>query len=285
MSVAGIASLLVTHDYLDAPQFGALVGREPFSGPLARGLAWLEKGDNCLELTSGWPGYTLYGLERVGLASGFKYFGAHDWYRELATRLLRTQGEDGSWTNRGMMRLRWQVAGREEMIETAYSLLFLARGRHPIIMNKLRFAGAWANRPRDVANLARFASRELERPLNWQVIPIERDWTEWMDSPILYLASHQAPKLSETDIAKLRQFIEAGGMLLTQADGGAEPFNTFVLELSRKLLPTFEWTELQLDHEIYSLNYRVEPKPKLRCISNGSRILRLHSPDDLRAYW
>ncbi|HEV8606847.1 MAG TPA: hypothetical protein VGQ99_15995, partial [Tepidisphaeraceae bacterium] len=165
MSVAGIASLFVTHDYLDAPQFGTVVGREPFSRPLARGLAWLEQGDNCLQLTSGWPGYNLYGIERVGLASGFKYLGAHDWYRELASRVVAAQGEDGSWSNRGAMRLRWQGAGREEMIETSYSLLFLARGRHPIIMNKLRFAGAWANRPRDVANLARFASRELERPL------------------------------------------------------------------------------------------------------------------------
>jgi len=117
------------------------------------------------------------------------------------------------------------------------------------------------------------------------VIPIERDWTEWMDSPILYLASHQAPKLSEADIGKLRKFIDAGGMLFTQADGGAEPFNTFMLELSRKLLPTYEWTDLPLDHEIYSLNYRVEPKPRLRCISNGSRILMLHSPADLAQYW
>jgi hypothetical protein len=285
MSVAGIASLFVTHDYLDAPQFGTSVGREPFSKPLARGLAWLEKDDNCLKVTSGWPGYTLYGIERVGLASGFKYFGTHDWYRELAAKLVRMQQDDGSWSNQGNMRLRWQIAGREEMIETAYSLLFLARGRHPIIMNKLRFAGAWANRPRDLANLSRFASRELERPLNWQVIPIERDWTEWMDSPILYLASHQAPKLTETDIAKLRQFIDAGGMLYTQADGGAEIFNNFILELSRKLLPAFEWTELPLDHEIYSLNYRIEPKPKLRCISNGSRILMLHSPQDLAQFW
>jgi hypothetical protein len=285
MSVAGIASLFVTHDYLDAPLFGTSVGRDPFSPPLARGLAWLEKDDNCLKVTTGWPGYTLYGIERVGLASGFKYFGTNDWYRELAGKLVRMQGEDGSWTNRGMMRLRWQIAGREELIETAYSLLFLARGRHPIIMNKLRFAGSWANRPRDLANLSRFASRELERPLNWQVIPIERDWTEWMDSPILYMASHQAPKLSETNIAKLRQFIDAGGMLFTQADGGAELFNNFILELSRKLLPNFEWTDLPLDHEIYSLNYRVEPKPKLRCISNGSRILMLHSPQDLTQYW
>ncbi|HEV8604862.1 MAG TPA: DUF4159 domain-containing protein, partial [Tepidisphaeraceae bacterium] len=62
-------------------------------------------------------------------------------------------------------------------------------------------------------------------------------------------------------------------------------FNNFVLELSRKLLPNFEWTDLPLDHEIYSLNYRIEPKPKLRCITNGARILMLHSPADLAQYW
>src|SRR5207248_8214444 len=115
----------------------------------------------------------LYGIERAGLASGFKYFGKHDWYRELAQRILLTQGGDGAW-------------GESNVIETAYHLLFLSRGRHPILMNKLRFDGYWANRPRDLANLARFAGKQLERPLNWQVVPLDNDYTDWMDSPILY---------------------------------------------------------------------------------------------------
>ncbi|HEX2971067.1 MAG TPA: hypothetical protein VHP11_01970, partial [Tepidisphaeraceae bacterium] len=174
MSVAGIASLFVTHDYLDAPLVGGSVGREPFGKPLARGLAWLESGDNCLR--QAWGGYTLYGIERVGLASGFKYFGQHDWYRRLAAQLIRTQRPNGSWGG-------GSFTTRHDLVETAYSLLFLARGRHPILMNKVRFDGYWANRPRDVANLTRFASRELERPLNWQVVPLHRDWTDWADSP------------------------------------------------------------------------------------------------------
>ena len=74
-------------------------------------------------------------------------------------------------------------------------------------------------------------------------------------------------------------------MLFTQADGGNEAFNTFVLQLSQKLLPNFEWMDLPAEHEIYSLNYRIENKPRLRCISNGSRILMLHSPTDLAQYW
>src|SRR5258706_6052104 len=74
-------------------------------------------------------------------------------------------------------------------------------------------------------------------------------------------------------------------MLFTQADGGNEAFNSFVLKLSQKLLPNFEWMDLPAEHEIYTLNYRVEPRPKLRCISNGSRILMLHSPVGLSQYW
>jgi len=279
MTVAGLASLFVTHDYLDAPLLGTAVGRDPFSKPLARGLAWLESRDNCIEGAYG--GYTLYGIERVGLASGFKYFGDHDWYRELAAHLLRTQRPEGSWGGgRGI-----GPASRGDLTETAYCLLFLARGRHPVLMNKLRFDGCWANRPRDVSNLARFASKELERPLNWQVVPLRRDWMDWMDSPVLYLASHEAVQLTDRDIENLRRFVEAGGLIFTQADGGSESFNTFVVELGRRLFPQYEFADLPPDHELFWLHYRIENRPKLRYIGNGSRILLLHSPQDITSAW
>ena len=51
-------------------------------------------------------------------------------------------------------------------------------------MSKLRFdsdgkngIGYWLNRPRDAANLARFVGKQLEHPLNWQVINVDTDWT------------------------------------------------------------------------------------------------------------
>ena len=134
MTLAGIASLLVCDDYLNAAQHGLKVGLPPYDAPLAGGLKWLETGDNCLPTDhEPYPGYSHYGLERVGLASGYRFFGTHDWYPELARDTLHGQYLDGSWGN---------------LEESAYRLLFLARGRHPVMMNKLRFDGAWANRPR-----------------------------------------------------------------------------------------------------------------------------------------
>lgn len=278
MTVAGIASLFVTHDYLEAPRVATQVGRPAFSGALARGLQWLEKGDNALgdaganAGSGGWGGgYDLYGLERVGLASGFKYFGKHDWYRELAEAVMARQFANGAFG---------------DLIETSYCVLFLARGRHPLLMNKLRFEGNWANRPRDLSNLTRFATRELERPLNWQIVPLERPWTDWADAPVLYLASHVSVKLTERDIKQLRAYIEAGGMLFTHADANSKPFNAFVFDLAKRLHPDYELQELPEDHEIYEIAFKVpEPRPRLRYMTNGSRILWVHSDNDLSSAW
>ena len=125
----------------------------------------------------------------------------------LARQVIAAQLPDGSWAG-------------DPRIETSYILLFLARGRHAIMMNKLRFSGYWANRPHDVANLSsRFASHEVERPLNWQVVPLEHDWTDWTDSPILYLASHKPVlSLNGIDVKKVRR-VCSGRRIAVHAGG------------------------------------------------------------------
>ena len=274
MTSAGIASLFVTHDWLDAPKFGRVVGREPFSPALQRGLEWFETADHSVDLNSSYWGYTLYGIERVGLASGFKYFGTHDWYRHLAADTVARQADDGSWG---------------DTVDTSFALLFLSRGRHPILMNKVRFNGYWANRPRDVANLSRFAARQLERELNWQVVPLRppKQWVDWLDSPILYIASHQAPRLLKEDYDNLRNFVEAGGLLFTQADGEDPEFNKWAHDLAITLFPKYEMQDLTADHPVFNLVYKIEgeERPAVRAVSNGARLLMIHSPFDIARAW
>ena len=268
MTCAGLASLFVTHDYLDVPKFGTDVGRDPFTPSLARGLAWMERGNNATALSHG--AYDLYGLERVGLASGFKFFGTHEWYREMALQEIARQQKTGGW-------------GGD--VETAYTLLFLARGRHPILMNKVRFDGYWANRPRDVANLARFVGYQLERPLNWQVVPLARNFTDWMDSPILYISSHKEIKISDADYDKIRSFVENGGLLFMQADGAASEFNRFARTAAHKLFPDYEMTLLPSNHPLCSTVFKIKPNGHLHIVTNGARILMLYSDEDLSKSW
>lgn len=276
MTLAGIASLFVTQDYLDPARYGDQVGRPPFQPALAHGLEWLESGENSvMPLENQYDYYALYGLERVGLASGFKYFGSHDWYRDQSATTIQTQNTDGSWGDDMF----------DKIVDTSYALLFLARGRHPIIMSKLRFDGDWANRPRDVANLASFASSELVRPLNWQVVTIDRDWHDWTDGRILFLASDKAPAISDADMEKIREYVQHGGLLLMQSDGGSAEFSQFAEDFGRKLFPQYGWADLPAGSALETVAYKLDNPPKIRVISNGARILVMLWPEDVTSQW
>lgn len=279
MTAAGIVSLIITHDYLDLPRFVGDVGREPFTPALRKGLEWWEDGDNYLSQVDRVAslGYVVFGIERVGLASGFKHFGSHEWYREMAIQLIDRQLKNGSWG---------------DDLDTSYILIFLSRGRHPVMMNKLRFDNVpnvnnhyWANRPRDTANLARWTGRELERPVNWQVVRLDHDWVDWSDAPILYLASHRRLEFADHDYDNFRNFVQAGGMIFTQADGDSISYDDWIPEFAHKLFPQYELQDVPPTHPLYSVNFPLHGRPKLKMVSNGSRILLLYSPKDIARWW
>jgi len=216
-------------------------------------------------------------LERVGLASGFKYFGPHDWYRELVSRIILLQHPNGSFGA--------DDHGLDTCVDTAYTLLFLSRGRHPVLMTKLKFGRFWDNRPRDLANLARFAGKEVERQLNWQVVDIEHPWYDWFDSPVLYIASHTPPQLTPRDYQNLRNYVLAGGMIFTNADVGSSTFSNWVQTLAQKLLPGHKLQPIPNDDPIYSIQYKLRSHPPLLGLSNGVRWLLVHSPTDVAVSW
>jgi len=275
MTAGGLTSLLVAGDMLSSLRISEGVDRAPFRPAVQRALDWLATGDNSVTL-SGHEGYALYGLERAGLASGFKRFGKHDWYRELSARVLSTQAEDGTWNGNDGLRP-----------ETCFRILFLARGRHPVMMNKLRFDGPWANRPRDLAKLSDFVYDSIERPVNWQVVNLSEGWADWMDSPVLYLASHDPVELSDDHVKHLRTYCDSGGLLFTNADADSAAFTSFVNDLAKRMYPQYEMRDLPPDHAIYSMVYKMTSKnnPPMRGLSNGTRMLIIHSPTDLASRW
>lgn len=275
MTAAGLASMLVSHEYVEPAVTTGSVGREPYNAPIKKGLAWFERDNNAIGPGGG---YAHYGVERVGLASGFKFFGQDDWYKVLAARIIGAQNK----TNGG-----WGTT-----VETAYNLLFLARGRHPIVMNKLRFDGTtkapgfWANRPRDAANLAKGIGKQLERPVNWQVVNVDTPWQEWLDGPVLSIASHQAFKFSPEELDKIRNYVEAGGVLYTQADGSAPTFDKFAAQLAKDLFKK-ELVPVPADHPLYTTEsvFKIQPPIPLKMVTNGSRVLMVHSAQDLAKTW
>ncbi len=230
----------------------------------------------------------LFGLEEIGAASGRKYFGGKDWYALGADFLVRTQKSDGSWNGTAT--------------DTAYGLLFLARGRAPVGMNKLQYfvssdagpvEGDWNQRPRDLANFDQWMSREVEldRLLNWQVVNLDAQVDDLHDAPILFISGDAALDLSAAHQKKLKKFIEQGGMLLLNANGGNKEFTASVKKMAGEMFPDIgEFRELPTDHPILKSEQfqgsEWKDPPVILGLSNGVRELMILLPkaDPSRAW-
>ncbi len=279
MTAAAVASLYVVQDYLygnrglDCKSSADL----PSDKSIAAGLKWLENNFDKVasdkRYDRDFPLVTLYAIERVGVASGRKYFGTHDWYEKGSGWLLKNQQKDGSF------KVFESVVA--DLPGTCFATLFLARGGAPILMNKLEYgeggkSNDWNNRPRDVANVARWVGRQSEREFNWQVVNLQAKPADWHDAPILYISGNDALALSPDDQQKIKHYIEQGGLILANADCGSRQFAASVRKMGEELFPGQEFRILPDDHPIYTARFprdRWRSKPQVLGLSNGVREL------------
>src|SRR6267142_1820304 len=127
---AGMSTLFITQDYVHSMEGLNCTGNVK-DEHLERGLRWMSA--NFKKFEGGNPYYSLYGVERVGVASGYKFFGDQDWYQAGAEYLVKNQGEDGSWGGEDPHN------NAKKIPNTGFGLLFLVRGRAPVLMNKLDY--------------------------------------------------------------------------------------------------------------------------------------------------
>jgi hypothetical protein len=280
MTAAGVASMFVCFDNLFADVLVATNAKNEFK-PIQRGLDWFDKNfeETMKPGVAGWGlSYYLYGVERVGLASGYKYFGASDWYKIGATALLESQDKaSGSWGG----------TGGQAVADAGLSLLFLIRGRNAVLFNKLEYDGDWRNRSRDLAMLTKWMSNKfLEKPVNWQIVNFKVPVAEWHDAPILYIAGSTEPKFSPDHVQKLKDYVLQGGTILAVTEGNGVPFTKGIKELAAKLFPQYPLAVVPPDHGLYTAHYsKLGGKPKMSMVSNGVRPLLIHFDTDISKTW
>ncbi len=275
MSAAGLASCYIVFDMLLAKRRGSRPICKPVVyKPIKPALRWFDKNFSAGQ-NPGRGGrhyyYYLYNVERIGATSGRKYFGKHDWYKGIATNLLRRQNAAGKW-------------GRE-FHEHCYATIFMAKARAQVLINKLEYHDLdWDVHSRDIANLARNMSERFERPLNWQIVDMKRDVRELQDAPILFVTGSKPLKFDDEDVAKFRRYILEGGTLLGQAACNSKAFAKSFRDLCAAALPEYEMRTLTPEHPVFSAHAKLRATT-LMGIDNGVRTCVFLMPKDISFYW
>ena len=252
-----------------------------------QGIDWLASHFR-IDQNSGagplWAFYYLVGLERVGRLSGSRSIGEQDWYRLGAESLVQNQDKtDGSWQN--------AMIERNKTLATSFALIFLAKGRAPVLIKKLRHSSSndWNNDPDDISNLVEIVSRDRKTLLTWQVAdPNIATIQELLEAPILFFNGHKAPELGAKAKQNLRDFVKNGEFIFAEACCASGEFDRGFRELMKEILPADvpELQPLAENHPIWRAKNQLTPEAQsLWGVDQKNRTVVIYSRRDLSCYW
>jgi hypothetical protein len=302
MTSAGIASMVIAEDRvgaLDARIEGKQIRcceRDASTGDsIVRALQWMDRH---FSITSNpgsfrllWHYYYLYGVERVGRMTAHRFIGGHDWYREGADFLVSRQDPlSGYW--RGPTSTPLGMSPDDPVIATPLALLFLSKGRRPVIVAKLRHGVGddWNQHRNDVGNLVRYVESRWKRELTWQVVDLNKSSIDdLVQTPVLYLTGQAsplptAPTEQQALVAKLRGYLDRGGFLLAEGSCSNSGFDAGFRRLMELVFPEPEYRLRLLppEHPVWFAEEEVDPDQErpLLGIDFGCRTSVIFAPGD-----
>ncbi len=233
--------------------------------------------------------YYMYGMERAARLSGQRFFGAHDWYREGAELLLRTQKTNGSWQGTSMH------GESNPDVATPFALLFLSKGKRPVVIGKYRHSEGndWDRHRKGVHYLTRQLEADWNTKLNWQTIEGRyASSDDLLETPVLYISGRDMLRMGDAQKAALREYVEYGGFIFAEAnqgDGCGEnvPFEQDFRDLMFELFPDSQLQLLDDNHPIFNAQYDIIPNPNrpLYGLQSSCRTSVIFCPRNLACFW
>jgi len=223
-----------------------------------RAMEYLDQEYTASSHAHGGDGYYRYGVERVALASGVKYLNGQDWFETTGGHIVK-QDEGNS------------------LVNASFDLMFLARGRVPVWVNKIKLKqGNWNNRPNDMYFTSRHLSRLGEHEVNWQFVELDRPVFDYLPAPAAWLSSDNEVELTEAEKAGLKKYLDLGGMLIANGEGSAG-FEESIQRLAREFYPHAKWVQVDADHPMGNLILNTDTRGDLpvKSLTNGVRDLIL----------
>ena len=231
-----------------------------------------------------WLYYYLYGVERVGRLTGRRFIGRHDWFREGSEFLVRQQDRfSGYWRGE-------RAAEQNALVATSFALLFLSKGRRPVVISKLKHGpdNDWDRHRAGVQHLTRRVEQRWRRDLSWQTIDVRAATVEdLLATPVLFLSGADALTLTPEHEENLRQYVNQGGFIFAEACCDGVGFDRAFRALMQRLFPDSRLRLLPPDHPVWYAETKVDPKylRPLYGIDACCRTSVVYCPQDLSCRW
>ena len=181
------------------------------------------------------------------------------WYREGAEVLLAIQ-EPVS----GKYDSAYNGQLGNEYTETAFGLLFLAKGKRQIVINRLKFGKGddWNHHSMAMQHLTSHTERAWKRDLAWQTIDLQKaKVADLLEAPVLFISASNAPVLTNESRDLLREYVEQGGFIFAEACDGdgcnGKAFDDYMRRFAAEVLGK-PLEKLSPDHPIWHVTMKMD---------------------------
>ncbi len=288
MTAAGLASLFICRDIVNASPY-------PYQANVDKAWAYLNTS---LDPNYIGDAYLAFCVQRVGMTTGRKFIGKLDWFAEGAAKLCepRPTGRDyGQPLVKAYKGPQWGP-----VIEAAFELIFLSRGRIPLTFNKLQHGEEkdWNFHNRDVPRFTEYMRRNYEMRMRWQVVDVADNVQLLLDAPIMLITGIEPAEFTPSEWEKLKEYTLRGGTLLMVPSNNSKEFIESAKKGLESLYATqqdatdgkyYKLVKLPADHPIYTRTAdkleRGDVVAPIWGVSDGSRVLAAVCERDLAKAW
>ena len=119
---------------------------------------------------------------------------------------------------------------------------------------RLKYSGGgdWYNDPSAEINLLKFINQETTIKVNPEYVFVDISSDDIFNYPFLFLTGHGNIVLSDSEVRRIRKYLERGGFIYVDDDYG---MNSSIRREFKKVFPNQGFVELPFNHKIYHSLY------------------------------
>lgn len=205
---------------------------------------------------------------------------ANGWYGQNPP----TNFEPGTWIvgadarKLGSNMVTYAIACYEYGRMRAVEKVFYEKGsdtRDEFVLAQVAHAGDWDPTPSALPNLLKFMqdNTTLQTKFKREVVSLSQ--LDVFKHPMLYVTGLRDFKLTDAEVARLRSYLESGGVLVADAAAGRKSFDLAFRREMKRVLPNGELSVLPLEHPLYSAVFPVRQVSYTPLVKQESSNLRV----------
>ncbi len=130
--------------------------------------------------------------------------------------------------------------------------------RDEFVLAQVVHDGDWDPTPSALPSLLKFMQDNTTLQTQFKREVVSLGQLDVFKHPILYITGLRDFKLNDQEIARLRSYLESGGVIVADAAAGRTTFDVAFRREIKRVLPSSDLSVLPSDHPLYSSVYKVQ---------------------------